>query len=49
MRLAESSYQSLTVLSVDGDDATLDRAILVGLFDADVNNFREITVRLETL
>lgn len=37
------------VLSVDGDDTTLDSTALVGLLNADVYNLREITVRLETL
>lgn len=37
------------VLSVDGDDTTLDSTALVGLLNADVYNLGEITVRLETL
>ena len=40
-------YQSLVVLSGQGYDATLHR--VAGLFDADVDHIREVTVHLELL
>ena len=46
---APSAYQSLVVLPVDGDDAALHKAVLVGLLDADVNHLWEVTVRLQLL
>lgn len=42
-------YQCLAVLSVDGDDAILDRTILACLLNADINNIWEITVQLQNL
>lgn len=42
-------YQDLVVLSGEGNDATLNRAFLIGLFDADVYNFWEVTVCLQLL
>lgn len=42
-------YQDLVVLSGEGNYATLHRAFLIGLFDADVNHLWEVTVCLELL
>lgn len=44
-----STYQYLVVLLGDGNYATLPRAFLIGLFDADVDHLWEVTVHLQRL
>lgn len=44
-----ATHQDAVVLLGEGDDAALQRALLVGLLDADVDHLGEVAVRLQLL
>ncbi len=47
--LLQQTYLSLSILSVDGNNAVHVGTIFAGLSDTDIDNFPKITIRLQVL